>query len=99
MIPLTSEERKLHCKQIVCYICKKESSTDDDNGIISNKKYHKVRDHCHDTGKYREAAHDIYNLWYKTPKEIPVAFHNGSTYDHHFIIEELTKVFNDQFEC
>ena len=33
--------------------------------------YQKVRDHCHYTGKYRGAAHDIYNLRYKTPKEIP----------------------------
>ena len=35
MIPLTSEERKLHRKQkvanIVTNICKKEFSTDDDN--------------------------------------------------------------------
>ena len=39
------------------------------------KKYHNVRDHCHNTGKYRAAAHDICNLRYKTPKEIPVLFH------------------------
>ena len=31
--------------------------------------------HCHYTGKYRCAAH-ICNLRYKTPKEIPVVFHN-----------------------
>ena len=46
MIPLTSKERKLHSKQRVCYICKKRFSTDDDN-----KKYQKVRDHCHYTEK------------------------------------------------
>ena len=39
------------------------------------KKYHKVRDHCHNTGKSRVAAHEICNLKYKTPKEIPVLFH------------------------
>ena len=27
--------------------------------------YHKIRDHCHYTGKYRGAAHDICNLRYK----------------------------------
>ena len=51
-------------------------------------KNHKVRDHCHYTGKYRGAAHDIYNLRYKIPKGIPVMFHNGSTYDYKFIIKE-----------
>ena len=39
------------------------------------KKCHKVRDHCHNTGKSRVAAHEICNLKYKTPKEIPVLFH------------------------
>ena len=36
---------------------------------------------------------------YKVPKEIPVVFHNGSTYDYHFIIKELVKEFQDNFEC
>ena len=93
MIPSTNEEKKLHCKQKVCYICKKGFSTDDDN-----KKY-KGRNHFHYTGKYRGAAHDICNLRYKTPKEIPAIFCNGSTYDYHFIIEELAEEFEGQFEC
>ena len=59
MILLTSEKKELHFNQKVCYICKKELSTDDDD-----KKY-KVRDHCHYTGKYIGAAHDICNLRYK----------------------------------
>ena len=63
------------------------------------KLYHKVRDHCHYTGKFRGAAHSICNLRYKTPKEIPVVFHNGSTYDYHFIIKQLAKEFDSQFEC
>ena len=63
MIPLTKKEEKKHNKQEVCYICKKGFSTDD-----SNKIYHKVRDHCHYTGKYRFAAHGICNLRYKIPK-------------------------------
>ena len=66
MIPLIKEEKKTHRKQKVCYICKKGFSTDDDD----NKKYCKVRDHCHYTGKYREAAHDICNLRHKTPKKL-----------------------------
>ena len=31
MIPLTNEEKKLHHKQKICYICKKGFSTDDNN--------------------------------------------------------------------
>ena len=94
MIPLTKKEEKKYNKQEVCYICKKGFSTDD-----SNKKYNKVRDHCHYSGKYRGAAHDICNLRYKIPKEIPVVFHNGSTYDYHFIIKELAEEFEGEFEC
>ena len=60
--------------QKVCYICKKEF-------YKSDKKHHKVRDHCHYPGKYRGAAHNICNLRYKIPKKIPMIFHNGSTYD------------------
>ena len=32
------------------------------------KKYHKVRDHCYYTGKYRRAAHNAYHLNYKESK-------------------------------
>ena len=92
MIPLTTEEKIYYNKQKICYICKKEFD-------ISNKKHHKVRDHCHYTGKYRGAGHNICNLRYKIPKEILVVFHNGSTYDYHFIIKELVKEFEGNFEC
>ena len=79
MIPLTHKENKSYEKQKVCYICKKEFNTDE-NDKNAFKLYHKVRDHCHYTGKFRGAAHSICNLRYKTLKEIPVVFHNGSTY-------------------
>ena len=65
----------------------------------NNQKYHKVRDHCHYTGKYRGAAHNVCNLRYKTPKEIPVVFHNGSAYDYHFITKYLANKFEGQYEC
>ena len=50
-------------------------------------------------GKYRGAAHNICNLRYKVSKEIPIVFHNGSIYDYHFIIKELVKEFEGNFEC
>ena len=34
----------------------------------------------------------------KHPKKVPIAFHNGSTYDYHFIIKELAKEFEGLFE-
>ena len=94
MIPLTKDEYESHYQQKVCHICKRIFSAD-----YNNKKYRKVKDHCHYTGKYRAAAHDFSNLRYKIPKEIPVVFHNGSTYDYHFIIKELAKEFEGEFEC
>ena len=94
LIPLTDKENKSHKKKKVCYIYKRGLSADDDI-----KRYHKVRDHCRYTGKYRKATHSTCNLRYKTPKEIPVIFHNGFTYDYHFIIRKLTEKFEGQFEC
>ena len=61
MIPLTNEEKESYEKQKVCYIFEKEFSID--------KKYRKVRDHCHNTGKFRGAAHNNCNLRYKYQKK------------------------------
>ena len=92
MILLTIKE-EIDCnKQRICYICKKEFNKNDE-------KNYKVRDHCHYTGKCRGAAHNICNVRYKIPKEVPIVFHNGSTYDYHFIIKELVKEFDGNFEC
>ena len=38
-------------------------------------------------------------LRYKTPKEITLVAHNGSTYDYHFIINKLENKFYDELEC
>ena len=88
MIPLTKEEEDNYNKENICHICEKDFNND-----------RKLRDHCHFTGKYRGAAHNTCNLRYKIPKNIPVIFHNGSTYDYHFIIKELACEFDDNFEC
>ena len=36
---------------------------------------------------------------YNTPREIPIAFYNGSSYDYHFIIKGLAEEFEKDFEC
>ena len=63
-------------KKFFTYVKKIGTNENDKNAF---KLYHKVRDHCHYTGKFRGAAHSICNLRCKTPKEILVVFHNGST--------------------
>ena len=88
MMPLTNEEKESYETQEICHIWKKEFNNDN-----------KVRDHCHYTGKYRGAAHNKCNLRYKIPREIPVVFHNGFTYDYHFIIKQLAREFKGNFEC
>ena len=92
IIPLTNEEKETHENQKICYICKQEICTDENNKKEFKLKQ-KVKDHCHYTEKYRGAAHSICNLRYKISKKIPVVFHNGSTYDYHFIIKQLAREF------
>ena len=60
-----------------CHICTEELGED------------RVRDHCHLSGKFRGAAHEIFNLKYKVPKFFPVVFHNLSGYDSHLVIKTL----------
>ena len=92
IIDPTEKERKVHRDQKVCYICKRPFISDDD-------KYYNSKDHCYYTGRHLGAAHVVCSKNCKIPKEIPVVFHNGSTYDDHFIIKELAKEFKDKFKC
>ena len=41
---------------------------------LKDKKYCKVRDHCHYIGEYRGDVHSTCNLEYSLPKKIPVGF-------------------------
>ena len=60
---------------------------------MKGKKYRIVRDHCHYTGEYRGAAHNICNLKYTVPKKILIVFYNGSNYDYHYVIKGLAEEF------
>ena len=57
-----------------CHVCNEELGKD------------RVLDHCHLSGKFRGAAHEICNLKYKILKFFPVVFHNLSGYDSHLFI-------------
>ena len=50
---------------------------------MKDKRYFKVRDHCHFTGEYRGAAHSTFTLKYSVPEKNPIPFHNESNYDYH----------------
>ena len=88
---LTKEQEESHENAEICYICKEKIA----NKYLKDKKYCKVRGHCHYAGKYRGAAHSICNSKYSAPKKIPIVFHNGSSYDYHFIIKELAEEFKN----
>ena len=47
------------------------------------------RDHCHLSGKFRGAAHEVCNLKYKVPTFFPIVFHNLSGYDSHQFMKTL----------
>ena len=98
MISLKEKEINLYERQKSSHICK-EMFCYDKNKESEYALYHKVRDHCHYTRKFRGAAQNICNFRYKVPKKSPIVFHNGSTYDYHFIIKQLAEDFKGQFEC
>ena len=95
---MEENEIKSYEKQKTCHICK-EKFCYDKNKKSEYALYHRVRDDCHFTGKFRGVAHSICNLRYKVPKKIPIVFHNVSTYDYHFIIKQSAEDFKGQFEC
>ena len=51
----------------------------------------KVRDHDHNTGKYRGAAHSNCNIDLKLTKNVSVIFHNLRVYDSNLIMQEIGK--------
>ena len=90
---LTHKQKESYENAKFCYICRENF----EEKYAKDKKYCKVRDHCHHTGEYRGAGHCICNLKYGIPKKITIIFHNGSNYDYHFIIKELAEKSAGQF--
>ena len=68
MISLIDKEITLYKSQKVCHICK-EKFCYNKNKKSEYTLYHKVRDDCQCTGKFRRAAHNICNLRYRVPKK------------------------------
>ena len=66
--------------------------------LAKDKNHSQVRDHWKYTGKYRGTAHIICKLRFNVLREITVVFHNVSSCGYHFIIKELAKKFEGQFD-
>ncbi|XP_025192669.1 uncharacterized protein LOC112592729, partial [Melanaphis sacchari] len=75
----TTEQRKTHESCTTCNLCKTKFSQEN----------HKVADHCHLSGKFRQSLCNTCNLKLRTPNFVPVFFHNLSNYDAHFIVTSL----------
>ena len=67
--------------------------------VYIDRNLEKDRDHCYYIGKYRGAAHNIWNLRFNRPNEIPPISQNGSNYIYYFIIKELATEFEQKFKC
>ena len=59
---------------------------------FTDKRGHKVRDHCHWTGEYKGAAHNHCNWSRQHRKQIPVYFHNLTNYDLHYLAQSIHTV-------
>ena len=57
--------------------------------IFSKACANKVKDHCHETGKNRNSACNIYNKNYRQQNVIHPIFHNGKGYDFSLLFSEL----------
>ena len=77
------EDKFYHETNNTCHICSKTF-------------INKVRNHCHETGKYRRPACRICNLRYKQQNFIPIIFNNGSGFDFNLLYCELFKQNNDK---
>jgi hypothetical protein len=76
----TEQDNKTFKESTICHICKYRIYKESD----------KVRDHCHQTGRFIGAAHNVCNLNRKEKALVKIFAHNFSGYDSHLIIENLS---------
>ena len=79
---IMSEEEEQFQSSNTCLICEQRIDDDDDE---------KFRDHCHVTGKFREAAHWSWNINLQLTKNVSVMLRNLRGYDSHLIFCALNK--------
>ena len=74
---MTMRDKMAYVNSTLCHICNEELGE------------FRVHDHCHLSGKFGGAAHEICNITYKVSKFFPVVFHILSGYDSHLFINTL----------
>ena len=57
---MTKQDKLVYDNSTLYHICNAELGED------------RIRDHCHLSGKFRGATHEVYNLKYKVPKFFPI---------------------------
>ena len=74
-IMMTIQDKLVYDHSTLCHIYNEELGKD------------RVCDHCHLSGKFSGAAHEVCNLKYTVRKFFPVAFHNLSGFDSHLFLK------------
>ncbi|XP_022170549.1 uncharacterized protein LOC111033908 [Myzus persicae] len=82
-INMSADDVQAHEAATYCNLCEIEFSPP------SEILFRKTADHCHLTGKYRQALCNVCNQKLRTPVFVPCYFHNLSNYDAHLIVTEL----------
>jgi predicted RNA-binding Zn-ribbon protein involved in translation (DUF1610 family) len=80
-LKLTMNEERDFQDAFYCHICETQFGQEDV----------KVRDHCHLTGVFKGAAHQLCNMQRIVVKKIPLICHNFAGYDSHLVIAALKK--------
>ena len=78
---MIEKEEHLFQESKSCWICKNFIDNDEE----------KVRDHCHISGKFRDAAHWDCSINFQLTKKVPAIFHNLRGCDSHLIFNEFDK--------
>lgn len=76
---MTEEEKREHATKTECDLCKTRFST----------KNHKVADHNHLTGRFRQTLCNNCNMELKKSNFVPCLLHNLTNYVAHFIVHKL----------
>jgi hypothetical protein len=94
---LTKKEQRIFNETKICYLCNEplgRKSINNETEAIETEVT--VIDHCHATGIFRGAAHQVCNLKCHRPKEISCFVHNLQGYDSHLLMQEMETFVTDK---